>query len=172
MATKSERNARTEAHDCQEAWSVAHEAVKNELWKFEDSLIVGLALHRQFFARYWSWVDEVTAGRKKFSAADEEELRALFHWWLAPCDNMLDRLVALEKEYESVAGGNDFRGAFRQTVSLLDRWTTPTSPEFAAPNTDRALTADEMAAELDQVSRPAADKHVPFKHAPDPKAMF
>ncbi len=165
----------------EESWKTDHEEVKRSLWHFEDTLAVGLALFQAIHNRYWTWRDRVLTGDEEFDSQEELAFKNRFVWWLRPCKGILRRLEKLETRYGTVEGASEFRRYVREARQILEAWTSP-APRDAdddeellkdiAVHTDRVLSLEQTAAELDQVSQPSAQQSVPLKHKPDYRKAF
>jgi hypothetical protein len=167
----------------EDAWKPDHEEVKCRLWRFEDNLAVGLALFKVIHDRYWNWRDRVTRGLADYDAAQEEDIKERFAWWLRPCKQVMRSLSELEKEYGSVEGATPFRRCYLEARQILESWTSPLPPcrmeasdeevgEVIVPaHATRPMDAAGLAGELRHATRPA-EESVPLKHPPDHTLVF
>lgn len=166
----------------EESWKTDHEEVKRVLWRFEDKLAVGLALFKVIHDRYWSWRDRIISGIENYDPEEEQEAKVRFIWWLRPCKAVTRQLDQLEKKYSVVEGGSQFRRFYREAQQILATWTSHEllgqgatrgdEWENTLAHTDRALTLEEMAAELGKISQPSEQVNVPLKHRIDYDQVF
>jgi hypothetical protein len=166
----------------QESWKTDHEEVKRHLWRFEDMLAGGLALFRAIHDRYWTWRERVISGKEDYDRGEEQAIKERFNWWLVPCKDVLQKLEKLEAKYGVVEGGREFRRACDEAKQILKTWATPrpatksTIPEVEVEkiptHTNRALTMEEMAKELNEASQPTTQPSVPLKHKVDYSQVF
>lgn len=166
----------------EESWKTDHEEVTRKLWRFEENLAVGLALFKVIHDRYWTWRERVVRGIEEYDPRDEQELRQRFVSWLRPCSEVTRRLEDLESQYGPVEGGWPFRRLCLEAQQILETWKRPvpaSSPKRpateeragVAAHASRALTAEQLAEELDRASMPASES-VPLKHPPDYTKAF
>jgi len=157
----------------EESWKTDHEQVKCTLWKVEDNLAVGLALYKTVILdRYWSWRDRVMRGAEMFRRQDEEEFKSRFVLWIRVCNELVDQLDHLERKYGLVEGGREFRRTFGEAKVILEKWEPPQPPQRAVAQTERAMTAQQLAQELDKVCQPARQEHVPLQGKTDYGPVF
>lgn len=103
--------------DRDEAWKPEHNAAMN-CRDLEDTLQRGLGWFYIIRLGDESWSKKVQSGETAFDADRVASIRSAYEWWLKPCDQILQRIQEVEREYE-VVNAAEFRRAFLRARRLV-----------------------------------------------------
>jgi hypothetical protein len=165
----------------EESWKSEHEAVKQDLWVFEDTLAVGLALYKVIHGRYWSWRARVHSGKIPYCASVDDDFKTRFAQWLQPCSGVMSRLLELEGRYKEVEGAHQFRSCYHEALQTLRQWSRPellpqpdpaNSPNVVQRASDHPMGHSQLAAEVNKVAPPLSVPSIPLRHKVDHTKVF
>ena len=106
--------------DAAEQWGVDYEEAM-ACRALEDRLETGVGYFHVIRLADRHWSKQVQEGKVKFDVEQARELHSLYKWWLEPCDNILDHLDRLGRDYD-VDHGEEFRECVRtaRRYALID----------------------------------------------------
>jgi thiol-disulfide isomerase/thioredoxin len=87
--------------ESKDSWKKDHERLKTDCWALEDKIAQGLNYYHGIRMADLSWSRAVgMSGGAKFDPAIARLLHAEYTSWLKPCDEIIDALSEVQKNYK------------------------------------------------------------------------